>query len=105
MSKTLNPVDLLSLSFAATILIWALIDLGTETQLPWLDETGFIPAFGLLLPVAGLITGSVGFLKGRGLMQPALLMGACSPVVAIVGFIVGLSIAMGRFEAIVYTGP
>lgn len=93
--------------FAATILAWALIDLGTETQLQWLNESAFIPTLGLVMPVAGLITGSVAFLRGRRArrMQPAFLMGACSPLVAIVGFIVGLAIAMARFEAVIYTGP
>jgi len=33
-------------------------------------------------------------------MQPAFLMAACSPLVAIGGFIIGLSIAMGHFEAV-----
>ncbi len=32
-------------------------------------------------------------------------MGACSPLVATVGFFIGLSIAMGRCEAVIYTGP
>jgi hypothetical protein len=91
--------------FAGTILVWSFIDLSTETQLQLLTETAFLPAFGLVMPLAGLITGSVAFLKGRGLMQPAFLMGACSPLVAIGGFVIGLSIAMGRFEAVVYTGP
>jgi hypothetical protein len=86
-------------------LVWAYIDLGTETQLQWLTETAVLPAFGLVIPLAGLITGSVAFLKGRGFMQPAFLMGTCSPLVAIGGFIIGLSIAMGRFEAVIYTEP
>jgi hypothetical protein len=51
-----------------------------------------------------LITGSIACLKGRGLLQPAFLMGASSPLVAIGGFIIGLSIAMGRFEAVIYAG-
>lgn len=106
MPRTLHPVDWLALSlFAATILVWAFIDLGTETQLQWMNETFFIPACGLLMPAAGLVTGGISFLKGREIMQPAFILGACSPVVAIVGFIVGLSIAMGRFEAIIYAGP
>ena len=90
---------------AATVLVWAFIDLGTETQLQWLTETAFLPVVGLVIPLAGLITGSIACLGGRGLMQPAFLMGACSPLVAIGGFIIGLSIAMGRFEAVIYAGP
>lgn len=86
--------------FAATLLVWAFIDLGTETQLQWLTETALLPVVGLVIPLAGLITGSIACLKGRGLMQPAFLLGACSPLVAIGGFIIGLSIAMGRFEAV-----
>jgi hypothetical protein len=105
-SRSVPLIDWLAVTcFAATLLIWAFIDLGTETQLQWLTETAFIPALGLVMPVAGLITGSVAFLRGRGFMQPAFLMGVFSPLVAIVGFIVGLSIAMGRFEAVVYNGP
>jgi len=91
--------------FAGTILVWAFIDLGTETQLQWLTETAFLPVVGLLIPLAGLITGSIAGLKERGLIQPAFLMGACSPLVAIAGFVIGLSIAMGRFEAVIYSGP
>jgi hypothetical protein len=60
---------------------------------------------GLVIPLAGLITGSIASLKGRGLIQPAFLMGACSPLVAIGGFVIGLSMAMGRFEAVVYSRP
>jgi hypothetical protein len=90
---------------AATILVWSFIDLGTETQLQWFTETAFLPVVGLVIPLAGLITGSIACLKGRGLLQPAFLMGACSPLVAIGGFIIGLSIAMGRFEAVIYAGP
>jgi sorbitol-specific phosphotransferase system component IIBC len=61
-----------------------------------------VPALGLLTPMAGLITGIVALLtgKGRPSLSPAFLMGACSPLVAIVGFFIGLSIAMGRFEAV-----
>jgi hypothetical protein len=62
----ISRLDWLSIScFAATILVWALIDLGTETQLQWLNETAFSPTLGLVLPVAGLITGSVAFLTSR----------------------------------------
>src|ERR1700686_4898899 len=91
--------------FAATILVWAFIDLGTETQLQWLTETAFLPVFGLVIPLAGLITGNIPCLEGRGLVRPAFLMGASSPLVAIGGFLIGLSIAMGRFEAVIYAGP
>jgi hypothetical protein len=91
--------------FGSTVLVWAFIDLGTETQLQWLTETALLPVVGLVIPLAGLITGSIACLKGRGLMQPAFFLGASSPLVAIGGFIIGLSIAMGRFEAMIYTGP
>jgi cytosine/uracil/thiamine/allantoin permease len=91
--------------FGATILVWAVIDLSTETQLQWITETAFLPVVGLLIPLAGLITGSIVSLKGRGSIKPASLMGASSPLVATVGFVIGLAIAMGRFEAVVYTGP
>ena len=91
--------------FAGTILVWTFIDLTTETQMQWLTETAFLPVVGLVIPLAGLITGSIACLKERGLMQPAFLMGACSPLVAIAGFVFGLSIAMGRFEAVIYSGP
>jgi hypothetical protein len=91
--------------FAGTLLVWGCIDLGTETQLQWLTETALLPVVGLVIPLAGLITGSIACLKGRGLMQPAFLVGACSPLVAIGGFVIGLSIAMGRFEAGIYAGP
>ena len=90
---------------AATLFVWAFIDLATETQLQWLTETALLPVVGLVIPLAGLITGSIAVLKGRGLMQPAFLMGASSPVVAIGGFLIGLSIAMAHFEAMIYTGP
>jgi hypothetical protein len=90
---------------AATLFVWAFIDLGTETQLQWLTETALLPVVGLVIPLAGLITGSIAVLEGRGLGQPAFLMGASSPVVAIGGFLVGLAIAMARFEAVIYTGP
>ena len=111
MQKALTPTPISGLewlavaSFGSTILVWAFIDLGTETQLQWLTETPFLPVVGLVIPLAGLITGSIACLKGRGLMQPAFLLGACSPLVAIGGFIIGLSIAMARFEAAVYAGP
>ena len=82
-----------------------LIDLSTETQLQWITETAFLPVVGLLIPLAGLITGSIVSLRGRGSIKPACLMGASSPLVATVGFLIGLAIAMGRFEAVVYTGP
>jgi len=91
--------------FAATTLVWAVIDLSTETQLQWITETAFLPVVGLLIPLAGLITGSIVSLRGRGSIKPACLMGASSPLVATVGFLIGLAIAMGRFEAVVYTGP
>jgi hypothetical protein len=111
MPKPVTPTPIprlewLSLTcFAATLLVWALIDLGTETQLQWLTETALLPVVGLVIPLAGLITGSIACLKGRGLMQPAFLFGACSPLVAIAGFVIGLAIAMGRFEAVIYAGP
>ena len=111
MQNTLTPTAISRLEwlaaacFAATILVWAFIDLGTETQLQWLTETAFLPVVGLVIPLAGLITGSIACLKGRGLVQPAFLMGAFSPLIAIGGFIIGLAIAMGRFEAVIYTGP
>jgi len=111
MQKALTPTPISRLEwiavacFAATLLVWALIDLSTETQLQWLTETAFLPVVGLVTPLAGLITGSIACLKGRGMVQPAFLIGASSPLVAIGGFIIGLSIAMGRFEAIIYTGP
>ena len=91
--------------FAGTILVWTFIDLTTETQMQWLTETAFLPVVGLVIPLAGLITGSIACLEGRGLVRPAFLMGASSPLVAIGGFIIGLSIAMGRFEAVIYAGP
>jgi hypothetical protein len=111
MRKTPTPTPvsrfewLAAICFAATILVWAFIDLGTETQLQWLTETAFLPVVGLVIPLAGLITGSIACLEGRGLVRPAFLMGASSPLVAIGGFIIGLSIAMGRFEAVIYAGP
>lgn len=111
MQKALTPTPISKLewlsvaSFGSTILVWALIDLGTETQRQWFTETPFLPVVGLAIPLAGLIAGSIACLKGRGLMQPAFLLGACSPLVAIGGFIIGLSIAMARFEAVIYTGP
>jgi hypothetical protein len=111
MQKALRPDPISRLEwfaatcFAGTILVWAFIDLGTETQLQWITETAFLPVVGLVIPLAGLITGSIACLKERGLVQPAFLMGACSPLVAIAGFVVGLSIAMGRFEAVIYSGP
>jgi hypothetical protein len=91
--------------FAGTILVWAFIDLGAETQLQWLTEAAFLPVVGLVIPLAGLITGSIACLKARGLTQPAFLIGACSPLVGIAGFVIGLSMAMGRFEAVIYSGP
>jgi hypothetical protein len=91
--------------FASTLFVWAFIDLGTETQLQWLTEMAFLPVVGLLIPLAGLIAGSIACLKGRGFLQPACVMGACSPLVAIGGFVLGLSIAMARFEAVIYSGP
>jgi hypothetical protein len=91
--------------FAATILVWAVIDLSTETHLQWITETAFLPVVGLLIPLAGLITGSITSLRERGSIKPASLMGASSPLVATIGFFIGLAIAMGRFEAVVYTGP
>jgi hypothetical protein len=111
MPKTQTPTQIsrlewLSLAcFAATLLVWAFIDLGTETQVRWLTEMALLPVVGLVIPLAGLITGSIAYLKGRGLMQPAFLFGACSPLVAIGGFVIGLAIAMGRFAAVVYAGP
>jgi len=39
--------------FAATLLVWSFIDLGTETQLQWLTETAFLPVVGLVIPLAG----------------------------------------------------
>ena len=102
----LSRLELLSVAcFAATLLVWAFVDLATETQLQWVAETALLPVVGLVIPLAGLITGSIACLKGRGLMQPAFLLGACSPLVAIGGFIIGLSIAMWRFEALIYAGP
>ena len=91
--------------FAGTLLVWGFIDLGAETQLQWLTETALLPVVGLVIPLAGLITGSIACLKGRGSTQPAFLIGACSPLVAIGGFVIGLSLAMGRFEAVIYAGP
>jgi hypothetical protein len=91
--------------FAGTILVWAFIDLGTETQLLWLTETALLPVVGLVIPLAGLITGSIACLKERGLIQPAFLFGACSPLVAVAGFVIGLALAMGRFEVVIYGGP
>lgn len=111
MPKPLTPTPISKLEwlgiacFGSTLLVWAFIDLGTETQLQWLTETAFLPVIGLVVPLAGLITGSIACLKGRGLMQPAFFLGASSPLVAIGGFIIGLSIAMGRFEAMIYAGP
>jgi hypothetical protein len=111
MRKSVTPTPISRLEwlavtcFASTLLVWAFIDLGTETQLQWLTETAFLPVVGLVIPLAGFITGSIACLKGRGLMQPAFLLGASSPMVAIGGFIIGLSIAMGRFEAVIYAGP
>jgi len=90
---------------AATVFVWSFIDLGTETQLQWLTEMALLPVVGLVIPLAGLITGSIAVLKGRGWGQPAFLMGASSPMVAIGGFFVGLAIAMARFEAVTYIGP
>src|SRR5258708_21686408 len=52
---------------AATVSVWAFIDLGTETQLQWLTETALLPVVGLVIPLAGLITGSIAVLGGRGL--------------------------------------
>jgi hypothetical protein len=102
----ISGLEWLSLTcFAATLLVWAFIDLGTETQMQWLTETAVLPVVGLVIPLAGLITGSIACLKGRGLMQPAFLLGASSPLVALGGFVIGLAIAMGRFEAVIYAGP
>jgi hypothetical protein len=102
-SGTLPLIDWMAVTcFAATALVWFFIDQETAIQLQWLDETPLVPALGLLTPVAGLITGIVSLLSGKGgrSLRPAFLMGACSPLVAIVGFFIGLSIAMGRFEAV-----
>jgi len=107
-SGTLPLIDWMAVTcFAATVLVWFFIDQGTEMQLQWLNETRLVPALGLVTPMAALITGIVALLTGkvRRSLSPAFLMGACSPLVAIVGFFIGLSIAMGRFEAVVYTGP
>jgi cytosine/uracil/thiamine/allantoin permease len=108
-AHTSTPVSrlewLAAACLAATVFVWAFIDLGTETQLQWLTETALLPVVGLVIPLAGLITGSIAVLKGRGLVQPASLMGASSPMVAIGGFLVGLAIAMARFEAVIYARP
>jgi hypothetical protein len=101
-------VDLAAVTcFAATVLVWAFIDLQTETQLPWPGDAVFLPPLGLLAPMAGLIMGVAAVLavKRRLSAWPAFLALACSPLVAIVGFVIGLVIAMSRFEAVIYAGP
>jgi len=93
--------------FTATVLIWSFIDLQTETQVPVPGDTVLLPALGLLVPMGGLIAGVAGIVTRRRKLSawPAFLGLACSPLVAVTGFVICLVIAMSRFEALIYAGP
>jgi hypothetical protein len=107
-ARSVRLVDVVTVScFTATVLVWAFIDVQTETQLPWPGDTVFLPMLGLLAPIAGLITGVVAIVSGKRKLSawPAFLAVASSPLVATGGFVIGLAIAMSRFEALIYAGP